>query len=503
MHKMASFDKLAIKPSRRRINNWSNTLACYPGLVFEPTSAEEVQLIVNEARKQGRRIRPVGEHASPGEAFMTGGDDWMLRMSRIDHLNIDKQSRKATIGTGVTIRRANKELYEQGLSFPVIGSIDEISVGGLFAAADHGSSMSHASSGERAVACTLVTADGRIRTVHRDAEDLDEANLFRATGSGGGATGIIIDITFELDDAFGLTATYEEICVRELLKKGNEKGGLIDLAKRNEYVKIWYFPNTTWPGSTQNDAILWGADKTAPPPYPKPNTATQDLQKKMIHILHATGVFICTYLLTSLMPRFNMVLRYFQARGLPMKQEPIAGPVAQLMDCLYWQLVQEWAVPIAKEDNDGAIQALRDLLDFLDRDKVIGGGLTAPFEIRFSRCADTFWLSPLSHKSAEAVIWIEPIVYKPLNLPVPERYERLFEILAHIGRKYGGKPHIAKPRPPMSAGETRKMYEHIDDWNKTVRNVDPQGMFWSDWLDKQFGLEQESQRQKMNGKETF
>lgn len=72
---MALFDTLAVKPYRNRVNNWSNTLACYPELIFEPTSAREVQLIVNEARRQGRRIRPVGEHASPGKAFMAGMND--------------------------------------------------------------------------------------------------------------------------------------------------------------------------------------------------------------------------------------------------------------------------------------------------------------------------------------------------------------------------------------------------------------------------------------------
>lgn len=159
-------------------------------------------------------------------------------MSRIDHVRVDKQARRATIGAGVTIRRANKELYEQGLSFPVVGSIDEISVGGLFAAADHGSSMKHASSADRAVSCTLVTADGRIRKIRRDSEDPEEVNLFKATGCGAGATGVIVDITFDLEDAFGLAPKYEEICVRELLKKGGEKGSLIDLAKQNEYVKV-------------------------------------------------------------------------------------------------------------------------------------------------------------------------------------------------------------------------------------------------------------------------
>lgn len=123
--------------------------------------------------------------------------------------------------------------------------------------------------------------------------------------------------------------------------------------------------------------------------------------------------------------------------------------------------------------------------------------MTAPFEIRFSHTASLYFLSPLAHRDAEAVIWLEPIVYKPLNLPVPERYHRLFAELSEIGRKYGGKPHLAKPQPSMSIDEKRKMYEHIDDWNEIVKRADPNGMFWSDWLGKQFGLEQEEP--KLNG----
>lgn len=103
----------------------------------------------------------------------------------------------------------------------------------------------------------------------------------------------------------------------------------------------------------------------------------------------------------------------------------------------------------------------------------------------------------MAHRHAEAVLWLEPIVYKPLNLPVPQRYERLFKVLGDIGRKYGGKPHLAKPHPRLTAQELRNMYEHVDDWNDTVRRADPDGLFWSDWLQAQFGLGQNS---KMNGK---
>lgn len=98
-------------------------------------------------------------------------------------------------------------------------------------------------------------------------------------------------------------------------------------------------------------------------------------------------------------------------------------------------------------------------------------------------------------------MWLEPIVYKPLNLPAPERYERLFQVLGDIGRKYGGKPHIAKPQPSLTSSEKREMYSCIDDWNDTVRKVDPEGMFRSEWLQRQYGLDNERDQVQVKGKE--
>jgi hypothetical protein len=78
-------------------------------------------------------------------------------------------------------------------------------------------------------------------------------------------------------------------------------------------------------------------------------------------------------------------MKMLQSRGLPMKQEPIAGPVAQLMDCLYWQLVQEWGIPITKDD-DGALSTLvcsidRHLADAVNWILLVQMEPSEPFEI--------------------------------------------------------------------------------------------------------------------------
>ena len=78
-----------------------------------------------------------------------------------------------------------------------------------------------------------------------------------------------------------------------------------------------------------------------------------------------------------------------------------------------------------------------------------------------------------------------------MNLPVPERYKRLFDAFDDIARRHGGKPHLAKQRrPPVDEAELQRMYPRIDKWRVIVKKVDPEGLFWSPFFEAQFGRKQ-------------
>ena len=102
--------------------------------------------------------------------------------------------------------------------------------------------------------------------------------------------------------------------------------------------QIWYFPNTTDPDSNAPDAVLWKAERSPPPSLPPDQTLVQGVAKNAMHIFHATAVFICTFLTPTLMPLFNKLQWWMQARSLPMQQVPMTSFLAQQMDCLYWQV---------------------------------------------------------------------------------------------------------------------------------------------------------------------
>ena len=75
-----------------------------------------------------------------------------------------------------------------------------------------------------------------------------------------------------------------------------------------------------------------------------------------------------------------------------------------------------------------------------------------------------------------------------MNLPAPERYKRLFDTFDIIARRNGGKPHLAKQRrPPINDAELEALYPRIGKWREVVKRVDPDGMFWTDFMEEQFG----------------
>lgn len=71
----------------------------------------------------------------------------------------------------------------------------------------------------------------------------------------------------------------------------------------------------------------------------------------------------------------------------------------------------------------------------------------------------------------------------------------MFTVFDGIARKHGGKPHLAKTRrPPVNDSELSTMYPRIADWRRIVKEVDPSSMFWSDFLQDQFGSQERTEK---------
>jgi hypothetical protein len=264
-------------------------------------------------------------------------------------------------------------------------------------------------------------------------------------------------------------------------------------------MQLWHFPNAY----THANTIIWRATKTSAPAVPpsRLSRAFGLLQTAATRTLHLLAFLLATHLFPALQPALNTLVFVLRSAGLPKELPATHGWEAQAMDCLYWQLVDEWAVPFAapgapaeaKAVTDtaaapgGALAALRSFLGYLDSPAGRRAGLHAPLELRFGT-SDALPLSPLFAPPSSApatFLWFEPIIYRPLNLPSPARYLAFFRAFEEVCVQYGGRAHSTKAHAPRV--RTQEDAARVAERRRVRDAADPDGMWWNAWLERHLG----------------
>ena len=116
-----------------------------------------------------------------------------------------------------------------------IGSISDQTIGGLISTASHGSGIRFPVLSKHVRSLTLVLPLPGAPIVRvSPAEDVD---LFQATLCGLGATGLIIEIQYEVEHAFRLRETKSSQSVDEVLEN------LDEIKASAEHVRVWWYPD--------------------------------------------------------------------------------------------------------------------------------------------------------------------------------------------------------------------------------------------------------------------
>lgn len=113
-----------------------------------------------------------------------------------------------------------------------VGSISDQSLAGVITTATHGSGVDYAVIPSHVLELTLLIADGsRVSCSLCDKQD-----LFLATLSGLGTTGLVLEVKLAVEPAFNLKE------VRNIVDFNVGLEELDSIAKSAEHVRIWWFP---------------------------------------------------------------------------------------------------------------------------------------------------------------------------------------------------------------------------------------------------------------------
>lgn len=393
----------------------------------------------------------------------------MVNLDRYNSiLKVYKDSNKVVMQAGIRLHDLIAQLNENGMAMPNLGSIDNQSIAGAIATATHGSSTRHGILSQSVLSLKIMLADGREVTCSSE----ENQDLFRAALVSLGALGIITEVVFQAIPAFRLRWSQSLHPLDHIIAEW-EKG----LWARSEFTRIWWLPY-------KKKAIVWTGDKTDEEIRLQPsNWWTGTLGFHAYHVLLYISIWL-PRILPSL-EKFVLSVQYGFTHDGAHTSAVQEGQTGLLMNCLYSQFVNEWAIPLKRGP-----ETLTRLSAWFHGDEETAGipykqegiYVHAPIEVRVTDTSMNVGPRPYLDNTVPdgPTLYLNATLYRPYNTN-PPCHKRYYEAFEWLMKEMGGRPHWAKNFSSVTKREFRTMYPLMDEWLRVRHEVDPGGLFAGDW----------------------
>jgi L-gulonolactone oxidase len=401
-----------------------------------PATAAEVRQVVAGAAASGRMLRVVGTGHSFSRIAVPDDEAMSLDQLRGDAV-IDRSAGTVTVPGGLPLRDLSAVLLREGLSLPVVGSIQAQTVAGAIATGTHGSSLTHGNLSGLVTAMRIVSGTGDVVALDGDDPRLAGARVHL------GALGVVTSVTLRTRRAVSLHQTIEQVPVDAV------PDVLEEVAHSAEYVKVWWLPHAP------NAQIVRYAETTAPMTR-RPSPATMRwIDEQVMHRFVFPALVAYGHRRPGVTAAVNRRLSRVYL-GAPSQVGPSGLMLNTPMPIRHRET--EAAVPLSR-----AAEAVKGVLG-LFRDGRPAANF--PLEIRFVR-GDDGWLSP-----AYGADTCQIGAYTT-NGPDCAGY---FAGFWHVMRPLGARPHWGKELD-HDAAELRAAYPMFDRFTELRDELDPQRVF--------------------------
>jgi xylitol oxidase len=226
----------------RRPANWAGNVEFRAVRVRRPRTVAGLQAMVAGST----RVRALGTGHSFSRVADTDGE--LISTAGLPPAaDIDTAARTVTVAAGVKYGDLARRLNAAGWALPNLASLPHISVAGACATATHGSGDRNRNLAAAVRAVDLVTADGRLLTLDRDADP----ERFPGAVVALGALGVVTRLTLDLVPAFAVRQ-----CVYDDLPAGELTGHFDEIMGAAYSVSVF----TRWRGGRHHQVWLKHAD---------------------------------------------------------------------------------------------------------------------------------------------------------------------------------------------------------------------------------------------------
>ncbi len=424
--------------------------------VHTPTTVDELRALVASSP----RIRALGTAHSFSRVADTDAD--LVSVAGLPPtIDVDRDARTVTVASGVRYGAVARVAHEHGLALKNMGSLPHISVGGACATGTHGSGVRNANLASSVRAIELVTADGDLVTLSREADP----ERFPGAVVALGALGVVVRLTLDLVPAYDM----RQVVYLDLPETQLVQSELTEVLRSAYSVSLF----TRWLGAGVEQVWIKQRVSSGTVRGFAPGGPTLDGSGAGVAGLpdDAVGTFPTAWRGARLAEQAVHPLPSMPAENTT-QQGGVVGPFHERLPHFRMEFTPSSGDEIQTEyliPSEHAAAALAALAEVRDR--------IAPVlhvsEIR-TIAADDLWLSPSYGRDSVALHFTfhkDPDGVAAV-LPAIEDQLAPFDPRPHWGKVFG-----------IDADTVRAAYPRADDFRRLAAEMDPRGTFRNDFLD--------------------
>ncbi len=427
--------------------NWGRNQHCTPTSVIAPGSVEELSAAIVAAGAAGQRVKAVGAgHSFTSIATTDGVQIQLDAMSGL--VSADASTGLVTLHAGTRLHQIPGLLGPHGLAMENLGDIDAQSIAGAISTGTHGTGGRFGGIATQVRGLTLVQADGSV--VSCSAEE--NPNLFAAARVGLGALGVLATVTLQCVPAYLLHAVEKPQPFEQMLGTFDER------VASNDHVEFYWFPHTDWTLYKEDNRLPLDAGRK---PVGRISSYVDDelLSNTAFGALCRIGHHV---------PGIIRTVNKVSARALGSREYRDISHSVLVSPRRVRFCEMEYAVP-----RENVLDVVREIRAMIDRK---GWRISFPIEVRVAS-ADDIWLST-AYERESAYIAVHTYFRTP--------HEEYFRAVEAITGTVGGRPHWGKLHY-LGASDLAARYPRFDDFVRLRDEVDPEGRFANDYLDRVLG----------------
>lgn len=428
-------------------NNWVGYVTAEPEQKLTPSSVEELQHIIKNARIAKKRIRVTGAaHSFSGCAMP---EEIAISLHNMRGLiSVDKDAQLATLHAGTYLYEIGDALREHGFALENMGDVQAQTIAGAASTATHGTGITLGSVANQVVGWEWVDGKGELHSHHRGDPETDE--LGNALHASLGMLGIFTKLTVKVVPLYGLKESNERLEFEQGLANFNE------MARSHRHMEWFLFPGTN---KLQQKTL------TVIPP--KPMKRGQKIKDQFDSTFVLNGAFYLLSEMARMNPKLTKKVSQISANSIPNNHRE--GYSYEVFPTPRGVKFNETEYFIKLSYFEACISEVNDILLADNKNSHF------PIEVRTHK-GETGMLSPTQGEDC-AVLSFH--VYKGMDC------EPMFNWVYDYMKKWQGRPHWGKVNK-LSSEELRELYPQMDRFLEIRKQYDPDNVFMNRWLQQKF-----------------